>query len=469
MSAGRINVVYCSDTVKLTAGSWKMECFQIARSEGATCWRVYTMGALACTVWCVFLVASGGGYTREPFDGKSFHGTIAYSCDGNFNDPDDWAASPVSLALLARLGLQDKLVHFHYNSILWDSDPQWEHEHGKRVLTAVERFGFDRKRFFDCRQQQEAAVAHLAACINAASAESPLYLVIAGPVDIARMAIERCPSSRREWVYCISHSRWNDGYAPDVPFTANKRDVITLGVKWVQIADQNRLLSTSPYRRVAKSSNRLHSPWAPARQEDFAAYFWMRDAADARVQFLWESLVASTRPDPSDAGMVYFLLSGDETATPEKLRQILVEGMLPQRICQRPWVRLEAENCTLLDGFAVESTEDRSVSHRLCVAPLPHLPKGVLRTVFDEPYTAESALYDLTLRCFLQSGQSCNFRCTVGNQMPVSWSLTGNSTGWLEHTVHDVSVGRGDSITLEMENNLPRVDYLQLRLQRVVE
>jgi hypothetical protein len=55
----------------------------------------------------------------------------------------------------------------------------------------------------------------------------------------------------------------------------------------VQIRDQNRLLSLSPYGR-------------PAQPEQFNAFSWMRDSRDPIVQFLWERMLISTRPDPSD-------------------------------------------------------------------------------------------------------------------------------------------------------------------------
>ena len=57
-----------------------------------------------------------------PFDGKTFHGRIAYSADGNHNDEDDWAASPVALAIFEAFGVKHKLVHFDYNSILPKND-----------------------------------------------------------------------------------------------------------------------------------------------------------------------------------------------------------------------------------------------------------------------------------------------------------------------------------------------------------
>ncbi len=65
--------------------------------------------------------AAAGPYV----DGR-FQGRIAYSSDGNHNDPDDWAASPVTLAILAEAGLKDRLVHFDFNCILPLTDPEWK-------------------------------------------------------------------------------------------------------------------------------------------------------------------------------------------------------------------------------------------------------------------------------------------------------------------------------------------------------
>lgn len=63
-------------------------------------------GAVTTSAW-----AAGGPYV----DGQ-FQGRIAYSCDGNHNDRDDWAASPMTLAILAAAGLRERLVHFDYQS-----------------------------------------------------------------------------------------------------------------------------------------------------------------------------------------------------------------------------------------------------------------------------------------------------------------------------------------------------------------
>ena len=221
----------------------------------------------------------------------------------------------MALAILAEVGLQEKLVHFDYNCILpkpdsaWERQAQaklaqladlhgvpgtteeWEREHAIGVLGAAERYGFREEVFFDCQQDLEGAVESIRRAIDASSADDPLYFILAGPMEVPYLGIERSDPEKRQYVYCISHNNWNDGYASGDLVDHNKRDVIPLGVTWVQIRDQNPLLMTNPYGRVP-------------REEEWAPWHWMRDSADANVRFLWERLLVSARPDISDAGMV---------------------------------------------------------------------------------------------------------------------------------------------------------------------
>ena len=43
---------------------------------------------------------------------------IAIDADGNYNDTDDWGATPFELALLARRVLQSRLVHYSWANII---------------------------------------------------------------------------------------------------------------------------------------------------------------------------------------------------------------------------------------------------------------------------------------------------------------------------------------------------------------
>ncbi|MCS7239554.1 MAG: hypothetical protein NZ899_15005, partial [Thermoguttaceae bacterium] len=416
-------------------------------------------------------VASNAEAIR-PFDGKQFHGRIAYSSDGNFNDPDDWAASPMSLALIAAAGLQEKLVHFHYNSILWASEAIWERRHQEAVLQAAERFGFDKSRFFDCRQQPKETVAALAREVEKSTQADPLYVILAGPVDVILAALKRAPEQSRRWVYVISHSRWNEGFrgGSEEPASGQyhgivightKRDVIALGVRWVQIPDQNLTLCAAPYVRATALGYPTHSRWAPAPKEAFAPYFWLRDSADANFHLLWTWLEISTRPDPSDAGMTYFLLTGDPVASPEKIQHYL-STPAARSPRDRDVIRLEAENFALLENYR-PATTDRQMSHALGLLPMLPVGQARLQTIFDEPYIAEKAVYDLFFAYVAPANEMFITTVLASGREVSSVEKKATGTGVEEVGLGPVVLTRGDSLEIQLEGTLPQLDYVELR------
>jgi len=398
------------------------------------------------------LASSSCGESRPYADGR-FKGRITYSADGNHNDPDDWIASPVTLAILAEAGLKDRLVHFDYNCILPQTDPQWEKTHAESVLGAAQRYDYNKSVFFDDRKNLDDAIASIAKAINESSADNPLYFIIAGPMEVPYRGIQKSDPAKRQFVYCISHSRWNDGFASKYKFTFTKRSVIEQDVRWVQIADQNRRLSFGRYGR-------------PSPPEDFKPYFWMRDSRDAKVRWLWERMVVSTRPDPSDAGMTWFLATGDEECTPEKLKSLIEEHRPPPRLAARKQVRIEAENFRHLDGFALEDRSDRDASHRLNVK-LTAATTGRIRTRFDESFTSDAGRYDVDIRCLAEPGGQSRFRFLInGAATGADWT---NATGkWDTHTIPDVAIRRGDKLAVEIRTNgkhIVKLDYVQLNIQ----
>ena len=381
--------------------------------------------------------------------GKEFKGRIAWSSDGNHNDEDDWAASPVALAIFAEAGLKDRLDHFDYNCILTATDPAWESTHAASVLGAAERYGYAKSVFHDCRKDLDGAVASIVRAINASSADDPLYFVIAGPVEVPLRGIQKADPGKRPFVYCISHSVWNDGFAAKYQFTNTKRDVIPSGVRWVQIRDQNRLLSTSPYGR-------------PARADEWRPWHWMRDSDDAKVRFLWERMQASTRADCSDAGMAYFVVTGDEEADPAKLRRLLDDNVVPARPRERERVRIEAENFVHLEGYELEYRNDRSASHRVNVKRTTGAA-GHIRTRFAQPYTAAHARYDVEVRYFDEKDGRCRFVLLVNDTVQgAAWESPGKGQGWTSHVIRNVEIRAGDEIKVAVEGAAGRLDYVQL-------
>lgn len=385
-----------------------------------------------------------------PFDGRRFRGRIAYSSDGNFNDNDDWAASPVVLAILAEFGVKNKLVHFDYNSILPKTDRRWEKEHETSVLGAARLYGYPRSVFHDCQRHREKAISSLRTAIDASSDEDPLYLILAGPVEIAYHAIQRSNPEKRKHVYVLSHSRWNDGFGTKLSFPHNKRSVIPLGIRWVQIADQNRRLSTSPYGR-------------PAKEEEWLPWRWMRESSDPKLRFLWDRMRATGRADCSDAGMAYFLLTGDENAGPAQLGSLLDGHKSPAPAGRRINVRLEAENFRLLDGFELEDRSDRSASHRLSVR-LANAPAGRIRTTVAELY-APPGIHDVEIRHLDETGGRCRFFFYAGGvRRGGPWQVSAANT-WTSHTIENLRIDKDSEIVVEVRADagaVCRLDYVQL-------
>jgi len=385
-----------------------------------------------------------------PFDGKNFKGRIAWSCDGNHNDEDDWAASPVALAIFAAFKVQHKLVHFDYNNILTNTDTAWEKEHKTSIRGAIERYGYEAGVFYDCRRNLDAAISSIVRAINESSADNPLYFVLAGPMEVPYLAIQKSDPAKRRFVYCISHSRWNDGFSTQYIFRYNKRAVIPTGIRWIQIRDQNEFLSTSPFGR-------------PAHPEEWVPWFWLRDAAEENLRFLWERMRATKRADCSDAGMAYFLMTGDEAAEIDKLRRLLEQQRVPPPADPRAYVRLEAENFLTLDNFGLDE-ENRQASHRLNVRLTA--PSGRIATPFDQPYTALSARYDAEVRYL--AGKGCRFALLIdGLRQGEPWEAPAGDAAWQSHAIPHIDVKAGQEIAVEIRCSVgasAQLDYVQLNL-----
>jgi hypothetical protein len=207
-------------------------------------------------------------------------------------------------------------------------------------------------------------------------------------------------------VYCISHSRWNDGYASKDKFTFTKRSVIEQDIHWTQIRDQNDRLSFGRYGQ-------------PASPKEFAA-FWMRDSRDAKVRFLWERMLVSTRPDPSDAGMAWFLATGDEECDPAKLKRLLDQHQVPTPTQERRQVRVEAENFRHLEGFVVDDRKDKGASHQLSIIEKGNT--GRIRTRVDEPFMPGVGRYDVVVRHQEAPAQHCRYSFFINNARGAAWT-----------------------------------------------
>lgn len=281
----------------------------------------------------VYMLLWGGTYTlSEPptspaAPAPQIVGRIAISSDGNNHDCDDITATAMSIALLAKTGNASKLVYYGHSDHHWSSntvetcgsvtDREAEmhiSSHGTAQLWG----GFTLGAFRNVRANLTGAVNALVTQVNNSSAGNPLTIIAAGPMDVVGRALNTA-GANKDHVTVISHSDWNDNHS-DSPENESSHSGWTWAemqaafptVTFTHIADQNAGLT------VAESN-----------------YFWLRDSSDSRLQSIWaRHVVGAEGPtdghfDPSDAGMVYYLLTGDQGATPRKIRFILEPTIYP--------------------------------------------------------------------------------------------------------------------------------------------
>src|SRR5688572_5947696 len=335
-----------------------------------------------------------------PWDGATFKGRIAHSADGNANDEDDWGAFPVAFAIIDAFGQMDRVVHIDYNNILRNNDARFYRNMTDSVLGSAERFGIRPQVMFDCQKDLEGALESIRKAIDESSADNPIYYILAGPMEVPLLGIQRSNPEKRKHVYCISHSVWNDGYSQPEKLHLHKytkRDIIATGVNWVQV---------KPGSGLTDSTRHSSTP------QQWAMYHWMRDSADKRLGWIYSRLEVEERCDVSDATMTYFLLTGDEDANVGKLKALLEDKKRPAPIATSPGIRIEAENFRRVENFKPDRTPGRSVSHQ--VSLVLNGSTGRIATVLDQPYAARAGVFDVEVRYLPAKTGRSEFRLMVG-------------------------------------------------------
>jgi hypothetical protein len=190
----------------------------------------------------------------------------------------------------------------------------------------------------------------------------------------------------------------------------------------------------------------------------------MHDSRNPNVAWLYERLEAMGRPDCSDSGMVYFLLSGNEQPTVNDLNRLL-HGHVPAAISQRPTIRFEAENFQFENYTVPNRRLGAAVSQRMAAQLTSEKTAGSVRTVFNQPY-APGGRYDIEVRYFDAPQGRCEFALLIGGtQQGATWTASSQTGNWQSQTIADVLVNTGDEIMLNVHatgKHTAGLDYVQL-------
>lgn len=256
---------------------------------------------------------------------------IAISADGNsapdlqykwpIGDPDDWGANAAILATLAKMEMQDQLVHYSYNNFIdAPAGPDSENQNKISCDGAIIRWHFDASNFFDITTQLEEAKNNLAREIVKSTAKDPLFFIHAGLSEFVYQAVEKAIEigglESLNHVKLISHSGFNE---------IEKRR------SWHHTWDDIQELCGQriQYYKI-KDQNACGQPdilWCSGN--DFSPWEWMSIHHDESVRWLYTRIQAhkTGKADISDVGMLYWLLTADEDGSPEKFKSFIGEGI----------------------------------------------------------------------------------------------------------------------------------------------
>ena len=269
---------------------------------------------------------------------------IAISADGNNEpdiyhfwptaDPDDWGATPAALAIIAKLKQHKNLVHFSYNNFM-NSPPHYAatNEMAIGVEGAIAHWHYDPAKFFDVSANYQTSLDHLVSVIEVSTAKNPLYFIHMGPSEFLYRAVEQVINNGKidslAHLYIISHSGYNDQHL-------RRGDP-----KFDKIPVPKNLTHHTLKQAIELSGNRIHykrikdqnGAWDPNllwhSEHDWSVWQWMKEHKDSSIAWIYERMKKHPKgvADFSDAGMVYYLLTGDEDGSPAKFKKLLGNGI----------------------------------------------------------------------------------------------------------------------------------------------
>lgn len=238
-------------------------------------------------------------------------GRVVLSFDGNVHDDDDIIAMGYAAGLWWAAGLQDQVVQIEYNNHVCNIDVQetdgsgvGEGDDSQNMRTTasgiISQFGYDSDILYDYERRGSSSTNKMALEIEKSTSANPLWIIAGGPMETVWRALEKATGGFNN-VTIVSHSTWNQNHthcSDAHDWNDLKSKYQSRGVFFIEncegacsgpgdLNDQNAKLSNHPNN-----------------------WYWMRDSNKAHNRWIYSRNPFSTKFDPSDAGMSYYLISG---------------------------------------------------------------------------------------------------------------------------------------------------------------
>lgn len=229
--------------------------------------------------------------------------------DGNYNDKDDIGAIAMVEALVWKAGAQNNLVHLSHSSHV---GANWSTQHAAMKVSANRGawlYGIPVNKIWDNWLDGAGSVAHLAHEINLSSPTNRLTILQGGPWEMMARSFDTSNPAKHRYVDIISHSIWNDNYQ----YTSSHRNKVSFFSQYLN--------TTSPlYGHARPTYLKIQDQNATAFVADINDWSWM--TLSLRTHFvLWRTIASEyAEGDMSDAGMLFYYLTGNEYPVMQDVR-----------------------------------------------------------------------------------------------------------------------------------------------------
>ena len=371
---------------------------------------------------------------------------IVYHFDGNNNDKDDISALPVTASLANAAGLQNKSFMF-YNNNLSEKNNNPQVQDMRESAAFAEKLGI---KTFDYQNNTNAATDELVKIFNSGK---KILSIEGGPMEAVYRALEKTSPENLKNITLLSHSNWNEnrdvinrpGITQARTWTDLKKDFPQ--VKFVDITDQN-----GPGDSGFNSSN-----WK-----------WLDNTNDPVLKEMRSRMVDSGPKvnDPSDAGMLYYAITGDQNADPSDAKAYFAKnppsfingngGGSPPTDPQPPTnnnpLVIEAEDMQLSGGFKVETVDAASGGEAISLFGGSNDDTGTAKFSFQ----GKPGTYDVKINYFDENDGVGQIALKQGNNQLTSFKLDkqlgsplANQKTMTSMEIQDVSVSKGDILQIQ--------------------
>ena len=264
--------------------------------------------------------SSGSRAQNVPYSGER----IVVVADGNEHGKGDWAATPLSLALVAAKEIQDQVVVYAFSSHTWGSnktDAGADAQMRESAFLGSRNFGFKKTKFIEAVNAPNYAIIEITSQINKSSSKNPLVILAAGPMDIIGTALGEADSTKLKHVRIISHSIWDQQHS-DSPEEGEEHK----GWTWEKLRESYAGKGLNLITLPELGEGNFKAP--------LSAYSWLTNSSEKEPkpfekgswQWLYSRIEAAKSGEevnPSDIRLLLYLLTGKSNTGIQDLREML--------------------------------------------------------------------------------------------------------------------------------------------------